>query len=265
MTRDASRNMIAPSSPDAVFSHRGDVMVMALRAACLAVVVVFLAAPALAKPSDCLFELDGQKIIDGPCQFIAHPGGSFQLVTLRGAGIDYVAEVDRVAPGKAMGFWNATRGTPRPRTPLGGLASSGACWTDARARVCAWKWGEPRYFVEAPAAPTQNPTPSAGASSIPTRVGMCVQTVIASLGSRLEGAPDSGSAVSYANNLTGVSYDVVEAIRDSRVGDPVTLCLVSIPQDCPTGDDRGKVYSATNLRTRQGWSLPDSEHMCGGA
>jgi hypothetical protein len=97
------------------------------------------------------------------------------------------------------------------------------------------------------------------------RVGMCVQTEIASLGSRLDGAPDSGSAISYANNIYGVSYEIVEAVRSSRVGDPVTLCLVSIPQDCPKGDDRGKVYSATNLRTKQGWSLPDAEHMCGGA
>ena len=89
--------------------------------------------------------------------------------------------------------------------------------------------------------------------------------MIASLGSRLEGSPDSGSAVNYANNLYGVSYEVVDAVRSSRVGDPVMLCLVSLPQNCPKGDERGKVYSATNLRTKQGWSLPDAEHMCGGA
>jgi len=38
-----------------------------------------------------------------------------------------------------------------------------------------------------------------------------------------------------------------------------------VPSDCPKGDDRGKVYSAVNKRTGQGWSLPDAEHMCGGA
>jgi hypothetical protein len=94
---------------------------------------------------------------------------------------------------------------------------------------------------------------------------MCVQTEIASLGSRLDGSPDSGSAISYANGIYGVSYDVVEAVRSSRIGDPVTLCLISLPQGCPKGDNRGKVYSATNLRTKQGWSLPDAEHTCGGA
>jgi hypothetical protein len=25
------------------------------------------------------------------------------------------------------------------------------------------------------------------------------------------------------------------------------------------------VYKTTNLRTRRSWSLPDAEHMCGGA
>ncbi len=119
-----------------------------------------------------------------------------------------------------------------------------------------------------PAMALDDATPSlpiADTSRAPMRVGMCVETRIAQLGSRLEGVPDSGSAVVYANNVYGVSYDVIEAVRASRVGDPVTLCLVSAPQDCPKGDDRGKIYSAINLRTRQGWSLPDSEHSCGGA
>lgn len=100
---------------------------------------------------------------------------------------------------------------------------------------------------------------------VPRKVGHCVQTVISELGSRLEGVPDSGSAVAYANGLTGVSYDVVTTLRRSRVGDPVTLCLVSVPRNCPPGDDRGKVYSAANSRTKERWSLPDSQHSCGGA
>ncbi len=99
----------------------------------------------------------------------------------------------------------------------------------------------------------------------PRKVGQCVRTEISELGSRLEGAPDSGSAVAYANGVTGVSYDVVTPLRRSRVGDPVTLCLVSIPRNCPPGDDRGKVYSAANWRTQERWSLPDSQHSCGGA
>jgi hypothetical protein len=240
-----------------------------VRAASLMFLLLFFANPASAKPSDCLFEVNGQKIIDGPCQFVVGRGGSFRIFTLRGSGLEYVAEVNRVGPEQAFGAWNGQQGEPIPRITLGVLMPSGACWTNAHARVCAWQLGEPRYFIEAPpVTPRRNlppDLPPTDTSQIPTHVGMCVQTEIASLGSRLEGAPESGSAISYANNIYGVSYEVVEAVRSSRVGDPVTLCLVSVPQDCPKGDERGKVYSATNLRTKQGWSLPDAEHMCGGA
>ena len=62
-----------------------------------------------------------------------------------------------------------------------------------------------------------------------------------------------------------VSYDEVPDIARSRPGDPIRLCLVSIPKHCPPGDDRGRFYKATNLRTGKSWTLPDSEHMCGGA
>jgi len=97
------------------------------------------------------------------------------------------------------------------------------------------------------------------------KIGQCEKTEISELGGRLQGMPDSGTAVVYSNGLVGISYDVVSAVRNSRVGDPVMVCLVSIPKDCPKGDDRGKVYSAKNLRTKQKWALPDASHMCGGA
>jgi hypothetical protein len=59
--------------------------------------------------------------------------------------------------------------------------------------------------------------------------------------------------------------ETVPAIKESRQGDPVRMCLVSIPRKCPKDDNRGRVYRTTNLRTRKPWTLPDSEHMCGGA
>jgi hypothetical protein len=57
----------------------------------------------------------------------------------------------------------------------------------------------------------------------------------------------------------------VREVDESRPGDRVSMCLVSIPKDCPPGDDRGRTYKATNKRTGHTWTLPDSEHMCGGA
>ncbi|PRH86556.1 hypothetical protein C5L14_14570 [Labrys okinawensis] len=100
---------------------------------------------------------------------------------------------------------------------------------------------------------------------LPKRVGECVMTRISELGSRLQGVSDSGNSVSYENGGYGVSYSTVKELQRSRVGDRVKLCLVSIPEDCPPGDDRGKEYKATNLRTKGTWTLPDASHMCGGA
>lgn len=105
----------------------------------------------------------------------------------------------------------------------------------------------------------------ARADDLPKTVGQCVETRISLLGPRLEGVPDSGSAVKYENGTFGISYETVAPLRRARVGDPVKLCLVSIPEDCPPGDDRGREYKATDLRTHGRWTLPDSEHMCGGA
>jgi hypothetical protein len=102
------------------------------------------------------------------------------------------------------------------------------------------------------------------ADPLPTEVGACSETTIADIGYRL-GDPDTGSAISYANGGGQVSYDTIPEIHRSRIGDAVKLCLVSLPEDCPPGDDRGKVYSATNLRTGETWEAPDSQHSCGGA
>lgn len=103
------------------------------------------------------------------------------------------------------------------------------------------------------------------ADPLPTRIGQCARTTISRVGTRLEGVAGSGSALQFANSGYQVSYEVVPAVGRSRVGDPVTMCLVSIPQDCPSGDTRGRIYRTTNLRTRESWQLPDSEHSCGGA
>ena len=96
-------------------------------------------------------------------------------------------------------------------------------------------------------------------------VGECETTTIKLLASRLEGVPESGSAVTYADGIYGVSYEVEPPVAQSRVGDSVKLCLTTLPENCPPGDNRGRWYAATNLRTGGKWELPDSEHSCGGA
>lgn len=99
----------------------------------------------------------------------------------------------------------------------------------------------------------------------PSHVGDCRTTRISEIGGRLEGDPDSGFSISYSNGLFQTSYDVLPAVTTSRVGDSVQICLTELPHDCPPGDDRGKVYSVENLRTKQQWVAADSQHICGGA
>lgn len=114
-------------------------------------------------------------------------------------------------------------------------------------------------------APSDATTTTEVAAAAPANVGECVDTAITETGPRLEGVPDSGSAVVYANGLSQVSYDMIDGISHSQAGDSVHLCLVSIPENCPPGDNRGRIYSATNARTGESWSALDSQHMCGGA
>ncbi len=113
----------------------------------------------------------------------------------------------------------------------------------------------------------------------------CIMTRIKSIHGRLEGSSprESGAAVEYENGAYGVQYQLgdnpdknqpgysdywqqktyEDNIVASRVGDPIKLCLVSIPLHCPKGDGRGREYTALDLRNHRWWNLGDSEHMCG--
>jgi hypothetical protein len=111
----------------------------------------------------------------------------------------------------------------------------------------------------------------ANAQPLPVREGTCAPTRIAAIEERLRDGPDgpfvagSGSAVRFTNGGYQVSYTEIGAVRGSRAGDPVLVCLIRIPRGCPAGDARGRVYTTTNLRTLESWTMPDAEHECGGA
>src|SRR5215475_1302923 len=89
---------------------------------------------------------------------------------------------------------------------------------------------------------------AAATNAVPKKVGACVETSLKEIATRLEGVADSGSLVVYKNNIVGESYDTIKAITKAKVGDKITLCLTSIPKNCPPGDDRGKTYSAFDHR-----------------
>ncbi len=105
----------------------------------------------------------------------------------------------------------------------------------------------------------------------PVQVGKCADTFIKTVGTRLvdgsTGAPieGSGTSVELTNGIYLVSYDEVPTLKQAIVGEKVNVCLVSIPKNCPPGDNRGRTYRLFNYRTRQTVTLPDSQHMCGGA
>lgn len=109
------------------------------------------------------------------------------------------------------------------------------------------------------------------AQPLPTRVGTCVRTKIAAMEHRLRDGPNgrfipgSGSAIRFANGGYQVAYTEIVAVQDSQPGDPVLICLIRVPRGCPAGDARGRIYTTTNLRTLESWTMPDSEHKCGGA
>ncbi|SEE46619.1 hypothetical protein SAMN05444161_5853 [Rhizobiales bacterium GAS191] len=109
---------------------------------------------------------------------------------------------------------------------------------------------------------------------LPTTVGECVNTSIIGISDRF-GEPlspylnasgfDSGSAADFRNGGHVISYSKERVLLDSRNGDRVKMCLVSIPKNCPPGDDRGRMYRIINMRTHDSAVISDSQHMCGGA
>lgn len=84
--------------------------------------------------SRCRLEVRGQRYIDGPCTGSVEADGSFQVYTPA-----YFAMVQVEEPGIAVGFWNEEAYASHAHSDLGRLIRDGACWTNAQARVCAWK------------------------------------------------------------------------------------------------------------------------------
>jgi hypothetical protein len=86
---------------------------------------------------------------------------------------------------------------------------------------------------------------------LPTQILTCGGSEITEVGPRLEGDANFslGTSVSYKNGGTQVSFDAIQAVINSKKGDHVLICLVFVPEHCPAGDTRGKIYTTTNLRT----------------
>jgi hypothetical protein len=106
--------------------------------------------------------------------------------------------------------------------------------------------------------------------SLPTAIGRCAETMVTKVVRRPyeNGDPalaNFGSAIQYKNGGGQISSEQNAGIDASIPGDRVQICLVTLPHNCPRGDNQGAVYHAINLRTGLDWEAPNSEHACGGA
>ncbi len=122
---------------------------------------------------------------------------------------------------------------------------------------------------------------SVNTPGLPILPGDCVTTKIVAKNTRFEGAipGDIGGEISvelangislYLTNIPHLAGNVnpdayMARTLDFAKGDTVRLCLVSLPEDCPPGDDRGKVYSVTNKKNQMSFIGVDAWHLCGGA
>ncbi len=107
---------------------------------------------------------------------------------------------------------------------------------------------------------------SGAASELPAEIGACIESRIAAITSDFPGAPGGGSVIHYENGAQQLSFNKIDGLDERQVGDSVRICLVDQAKGCPPGDDRGRTYEGTNLRTGLIWRAPDTlVHNCNGA
>jgi hypothetical protein len=160
------------------------------------------------------------------------------------------------------GVSNSPTGTPP------GASNSPAERATARqpiATTSADQWQPPPdpVFVDESVAPS---------SILPSKVGECADTTITSITDRFgadltpsKKGSEKGTFIRFSNSGVQVSLVKEGAVVRSQVFDKVNMCLVEIPKGCQPGDNRGRLYKTTNLRTKESWSLANDIKSCGGA
>ena len=97
----------------------------------------------------CLLQIDGRKYINGHCAYQIDSDGSLELdgphqiwedpsKFPQGLSNDYFVQLD-VKGSSADAFWNEEIRNSHAQAYLGNLKRHGACWTNARTKVCLWK------------------------------------------------------------------------------------------------------------------------------
>lgn len=90
----------------------------------------------------CLLQVHGHTYLRGPCYAQMDKWGGLQIGPI-GHPRHYhfsVVSADRDHPNTSdFATWNGVEGASHAQESLGTLTRHGACWSNDRARVCAWK------------------------------------------------------------------------------------------------------------------------------
>jgi hypothetical protein len=107
---------------------------------CCAGFVAGAATSGWADEGRCLIAVDGRTFLKGRCNIQIRPGGSFTVGVSDESRSEYFAYValDGGADA-AVGYWNGIEAESHADTHLGPLKRKGACWSNSRARICAWR------------------------------------------------------------------------------------------------------------------------------
>ncbi|WP_294330539.1 hypothetical protein [uncultured Sphingomonas sp.] len=87
----------------------------------------------------CRFEVDGKRLVDGPCQVFPMGDGGYTLNTWSAGkpAHSHFAVVSVRGDGKADASWNADPDDDKAMDPLGIVALQDGCWVNPRTRICA--------------------------------------------------------------------------------------------------------------------------------
>jgi hypothetical protein len=98
-----------------------------------------LCGAAQAKSGKCLLEVDNRPLLLGTCNIDMQADGSFSVGTSGSTSSTHFAFVQVNQNGSALGYWNGEERESHAHEPLGALKRQGACWTNDKAKVCAWR------------------------------------------------------------------------------------------------------------------------------
>jgi hypothetical protein len=88
----------------------------------------------------CLIAIKGQTYLKGRCNISMESGGTFKVGVGEQSRSKYFAYVMLdPEPGKGRGYWNGVEAEEHAHEDLGPLKRKGACWSNSRAKVCAWR------------------------------------------------------------------------------------------------------------------------------